>query len=83
MLQRHPEAGHPDDDGVYIEIDDQIHAAFSIVERCELTTNSIHVSLSRPLKGFTTLGASLALQASELAELQRILTRIFVKHESL
>lgn len=37
MFQRHPEVGHPDDDGVYIEIDDQINAGFRIVESCVMT----------------------------------------------
>jgi len=83
MFQRHPVVGHSDDDGVYVEIDDQMNAGFSIVVRCVLTPRSIRVSLSRPLKGFITLSASLVLPASEFAEFQQMLIRIFVGHESL
>lgn len=83
MFQRHPEFGHPDDDGVYVEIDNQINAGFNIVERCVLTPTSIRVSLSQPIKGFTTLNASLSLSSSDFADFQQMLTRIFSGHEDL
>ena len=84
MFQRHPGIGHPDDDGVYVEIDDQINSGFNIVERCVLTPDSIRVSLSQPLKGFTTLNASfeLPLPTAQFAELQQMLNRIFAEHEN-
>ncbi len=83
MFQRHPEVGHPDDDGVYVEIDDQINAGLNIVERCVLTPSSIRVSLSQPVKGFTTLNASLSLTPSDFADFQQMLNRIFAGHENL
>ena len=83
MFQRHPEVGHPDDDGVYVDIDDQINAGFNIVERCVLNPDSIRVSLSRPLKGYATLNASLSLPTSEFADFQQMLNRIFAGHENL
>ena len=83
MFQRHPEVGHPDDDGIYVEIDDQINAGFNIVERCVLTPASIRVSLLRPVKGFTTLNTTMAMSASEFADFQQMLERIFAGHEDL
>lgn len=82
-FQRHPVVGHSDDDGVYVEIDDQINAGYSIVVRCVLTPGSIRVSLSRPLKGFTTLSVSLSIPKYQFAEFQQMLIRIFAGHENL
>lgn len=77
MFQRHPELGHDDDDGVYVEIDDQCNAGAGIVNRCVVSATGIAVTLSKPLKGCVELHATFDLPATELAEFTTMLRRIF------
>ncbi len=48
-FQRHEEHGHEDDDGIYIEYKDQIHAGENIVSKVILNRETLKIFLSSPL----------------------------------
>ena len=77
MFQRHPELGHDDDDGVYVEIDDQCNAGTDIVNRCEVSATGIVVTLAKPLKSYVELNATFDLPKTELVAFNAMLRRIF------
>jgi len=78
MFQRHPEPGHDDDNGVYVEIDDQTNAGFNIVDRCVVTPTDILVNLTSALKGHAELRATFNMPLDELAAFTVMLHRIFI-----
>ena len=48
-FQRHEVHGHEDEEGVYIEFNDQLHAGEDVVEKVILTKDTLSISLSAPL----------------------------------
>ncbi len=78
MFQRQPELGHDDDDGVYVEIDDQCNAGTDIVNRCVVSEIGIVVTLTKPLKGYVELNATFDLPKTELVAFIAMLRRITI-----
>lgn len=78
MFQRYPELGHDDDDGVYVEINDQSNAGTDIVNRCVVSATGINVTLKKPLKDCLEIMATFDLPATDLVAFNAMLRRIFV-----
>jgi len=48
-FQRHEVHGHEDEEGVYVEFNDQLHGGEDVVEKVILTKDTLLISLSAPL----------------------------------
>ena len=83
MFQRSPDFGSPDDDGIYVEINSQIHAAYDSVGSCSATDVALHLYLTSPLDGFTEIHATLSVSPEDLHKFHCMLRRIFTGNESL
>ena len=83
MFQRSPEFGSLDDDGVYVEVNSQIYAAYDSVGSCSATNAQFDLHLTSPLNGFTEIHATLSMPQEDLHEFLDMLRRIFTGRESL
>jgi hypothetical protein len=71
-FQRHEEHGHEDDDGIYIEYNDQIHAGENVVSKVVLNRKFLKIFLSSPLvnlKDVTEFNVDLNITEAEFNQL--------------
>ena len=77
MFQRHPEFDTDDDDGVYIEIHDQLYSGYSLIEHCTLTPDGLIVALNTTLRSCSRIDATLDIRPAERDSFVEMLHRIF------
>ncbi len=77
LFQRDLNFGGPDDEGVYIELNDQVNSGYSLVTKCVVAPNQLIVMLAQPLLQSQRIVVDLAQLGDEndfVAELSRIFT---------
>lgn len=77
LFQRDLNFGGPDDEGVYIELNDQINSGYSLVTKCVVAPNQLIVLLAQPLLQSQRIVVDLARLGDEndfVTELSRIFT---------
>ena len=83
MFQRHRNFGSADDEGIYVEIGDQINANCGCVESCSVTTDRFSLQLTSPLLDCNQICADLSLPETQLQTFLATLQRVFTGHEGL
>lgn len=80
FLQRLEEIGHKEDDGVYLEYNNQIHAGYDVIAAIELSLQQLKITLTSPLyqlPGVDTVIINVELSEQQLASYGELLVQLF------
>ena len=82
FFQRHSEVGHKDDDGVYVEYDNEQHCGFDVVESVSLSQQELTLKLKSALyqlPGVLVFKVDLQLSEQEVQCYGEVLKQIFAQ----
>ena len=80
FFQRHCEPGHKEDDGVYIELNNEQHGGFDVIEAVTLSCSQLAISLKSPLYKMPAVNrivVDVDLSVSKLQEYGQRLQQLF------
>ncbi|REJ66346.1 MAG: hypothetical protein DWQ31_14855 [Planctomycetota bacterium] len=86
LFQRNQTAGNDEDDGIYVELNDQINSGYNQIENCTVCREYLKVTFIEPIdpqKKYDQVVASMSMPWEARERFVAVLKRIFVGFEGL